>query len=358
MSTGSKIVSSAQHTFMITPTMNIDPPPRPPSPSLPWECANCLGDNSCDRKVCEYCDAPKRERKKKEKEENKPDEVAASIEKPRAINVGLEAGGMEVDNPIVLDGADEVIVIENDAGGGDGNGVIDLISDDESDLATKENPKKKIKLEFDPKKFGEADDPDGDVVEVKPPGDADIRVVGKNANVVDNELATSESNCTAIVSPNNGEDEVEVTGQTGLMSRDMPHSRHDCTVHPFSNGISSSYFAPIVFNDSKTSKNELFCPNCYCFVCDVPAKDCNFWRIPHQNQVSHCNANNYNNDGNGRWKKAREVMSDKFGRMLLEEHLENNSNHSESNELIPSSVTNFLNESKRVVSSLDQSFMR
>jgi len=54
-------------------------------------------------------------------------------------------------------------------------------------------------------------------------------------------------------------------------------------------------------------------------------------------------------DGNCRWKKAREVMSNKFGRMLLEGHVENNLNYYESNEFIPSALTNFVNESKRAV---------
>ena len=46
----------------------------------------------------------------------------------------------------------------------------------------------------------------------------------------------------------------------------MPHSRCDCTNHPFLKKV-----------DDPSHKK--FCDNCYCFVCDVPAKDCKEWEI-------------------------------------------------------------------------------
>jgi hypothetical protein len=47
---------------------------------------------------------------------------------------------------------------------------------------------------------------------------------------------------------------------------DYPHARGDCVVHPFANGT--------------VEKN---CPNCYCYVCDVPVRECKTW-------INHCQA--------------------------------------------------------------------
>ena len=69
----------------------------------------------------------------------------------------------------------------------------------------------------------------------------------------------------------------------------MPHSRCDCTNHPFVKKV----------DDSSHKK---FCDNCYCFVCDVPAKDCKEWEmagIPentlYRKQRAHCHA--YSREG-------------------------------------------------------------
>ena len=69
----------------------------------------------------------------------------------------------------------------------------------------------------------------------------------------------------------------------------MPHSRCDCTNHPFVKKV----------DDSSHKK---FCDNCYCFVCDVPAKDCKEWEmagisenILYRKQRAHCHA--YSREG-------------------------------------------------------------
>ena len=62
-------------------------------------------------------------------------------------------------------------------------------------------------------------------------------------------------------------DEVDVTGAQGFDAlRAAPHSRHDCLTHPFD-----------------TSDHAAYCPQCYCFVCDIPAGGCTDW-------ASHCHA--------------------------------------------------------------------
>ncbi len=47
---------------------------------------------------------------------------------------------------------------------------------------------------------------------------------------------------------------------------DWPHPRHLCVTHPF--------------NNSRTN-HKLHCANCYCYICDIPAKDCLSWASDH-----------------------------------------------------------------------------
>ena len=64
-----------------------------------------------------------------------------------------------------------------------------------------------------------------------------------------------------------GDDEVQITGRKGELALiDFPHSRENCSVKKFVPG-----------NEHHT------CPNCYCYVCDIPASKCTEWQ-------SHCKA--------------------------------------------------------------------
>lgn len=69
---------------------------------------------------------------------------------------------------------------------------------------------------------------------------------------------------------------VATKGQNALA--DFPHSRANCVTHPFASA------------DKKTH-----CDNCYCYVCDMPAAECQVWD-------SHCKA--YHEDR--RWREERE----------------------------------------------------
>ena len=69
---------------------------------------------------------------------------------------------------------------------------------------------------------------------------------------------------------------VATKGQNALA--DFPHSRANCVTHPFDSG------------DKKTH-----CDNCYCYVCDMPAAECQVWD-------SHCKANHEDR----RWREERE----------------------------------------------------
>ena len=108
----------------------------------------------------------------------------------------------------------------------------------------------KIKLEFEPKKFGEANFGD-EVVEVAPMETA-VEVVQALAS------------CTG----SNGDD-VEFVGGNVIVASEMPHARESCTQFPFCT--------------VPTSSNERRCHFCYCYVCDIIASECLEW-------TKHCNA--------------------------------------------------------------------
>ncbi len=86
------------------------------------------------------------------------------------------------------------------------------------------------------------------------------------------------------------EDDLVITGQSGTFSADLPHARAHCMMKPFKLvrdrvGVESG------------DGNETFCANCFCYVCDVKASECQGW-LP----VGHCHAN----DKDPYWKALRE----------------------------------------------------
>ncbi|XP_063270039.1 uncharacterized protein LOC134559322 isoform X2 [Prinia subflava] len=70
----------------------------------------------------------------------------------------------------------------------------------------------------------------------------------------------------------------------------MPHARHDCTTHPFERTESDICF-PL-------GKNADICDQCYCYICDKVAAECQLWTVP---SLCHCNAHNKSNF----WKTQR-----------------------------------------------------
>lgn len=84
------------------------------------------------------------------------------------------------------------------------------------------------------------------------------------------------------------DDDVIVALSSGSAIECMPHARSDCVVHRFRAPV------PGVCNECDNAK---VCPQCYCYVCDVPAP-CKQWR-----SGDHCDAIHTN----PRWQKEREA---------------------------------------------------
>ncbi|XP_078585331.1 uncharacterized protein LOC144867318 [Branchiostoma floridae x Branchiostoma japonicum] len=77
-----------------------------------------------------------------------------------------------------------------------------------------------------------------------------------------------------------------------------PHPRSACPHHPFSTADSSPRAPYITIRSSTTLQNEACCNNCFCYVCDQPAKECQVWTI-------HCNA--HSKDLRWRWIRERQL---------------------------------------------------
>jgi uncharacterized membrane protein YiaA len=134
----------------------------------------------------------------------------------------------------------------------------------------------KIKQEFEPKKFGEAN-VDDEVIEVLPP-DEETTEAGSESAAVKRSFGEAFGS-------GEGDDEIEFIGGNMQTAADMPHPRESCPRHPFSRSKS-------------VPQNKLMCAYCYCYICEVKASECPDWNV-------HCDAHCKSIE----WKKLRDTAN-------------------------------------------------
>jgi hypothetical protein len=147
------------------------------------------------------------------------------------------------------------------------------------------NPKDRyfIKREYEPKGFGEADIP-GELEEIA------CAVKEEKGNSATSSLSSIDLTRTGDSSSNG--DEIEFCGGNMNVLSDMPHQREAC---------SGFKFIPY-----DRCNNMRYCNQCYCYICDIIAKDCLEWS-------EHCNASHripaFKAEHNARKSKALLILS-------------------------------------------------
>ncbi|XP_066267624.1 uncharacterized protein [Branchiostoma lanceolatum] len=89
-----------------------------------------------------------------------------------------------------------------------------------------------------------------------------------------------------------------------------PHAREDCRAHKFNSTIPSQ-----PYGGNSKQENTTFCDSCYCYVCDIPAKECQQWI-----QGDHCNAHSKDTSWKLKRKKTVADNSRKKARQSFASH--------------------------------------
>ena len=108
--------------------------------------------------------------------------------------------------------------------------------------------------------------------------------------VVNPKLSMLEASQAAAITDTDDADAVEFVGGNMVVAADMPHPREACTRHPFHRPSAMSTF-------HFTATNRLHCDQCYCYVCEVRAKECPSW-------AHHCDASHKDS----MWKSLRSSL--------------------------------------------------
>ncbi len=171
-----------------------------------------------------------------------------------------------------------------------------------------------IKLEREPLVFGAADsdwvtevrDPNameaGEAISTFGGGSSSISgggsgLNGSNSRVSLLDGANGSSVATGGEEENDDDDDfVQIVGSNMKAASDMPHQREACSQYPF--GWYGKNPQLILHNISK-------CNNCYCYVCDINARECREWS-------EHCHATHKE----GRWKVEKEARNSAIMKLM------------------------------------------
>ena len=108
--------------------------------------------------------------------------------------------------------------------------------------------------------------------------DGGVEIVGETTGEVVEVSAPSRPMKAARIQ--SGDDDLEIVGECGSFASDLPHARCDCPTTPFKAGRSKL----TIEANAKT------CAQCYCFVCQIPAAQCEGWQSRDAKVAAHCNA--------------------------------------------------------------------
>ncbi|XP_069761649.1 uncharacterized protein [Narcine bancroftii] len=114
-------------------------------------------------------------------------------------------------------------------------------------------------------------------------GESSVFIVENSPEVLD----TSKNKSTEII-----DEECGLAITFSKKGNVMPHARYDCVEQDFTrteNDISGP-----------AGNNLNFCEQCYCYICDKLASECQYWNLP---SICHCNAHNKSKY----WKAHRDV---------------------------------------------------
>lgn len=113
--------------------------------------------------------------------------------------------------------------------------------------------------------------------------------------------ASAEAASMPASAADEAEEEIQMVGGKNLVN--LPHTRQNCTQNQFDPALYNLAFS---FKRETIDKNKETCEQCYCYVCDKPATECDKWSSEDSlvRSSNHCCAN----DAHAFWRDCRSAI--------------------------------------------------